>query len=51
VLASIEAAAAPVRLISAETIRGFLTAHNVETAQTPTGDAKAAVVRIICVRK
>jgi len=51
VLASIEAAADPVRLISAETIRGFLTAHNVETAQTQTGDAKAAVVRIICVRK
>jgi hypothetical protein len=51
VLASVEASAAPVRLISAETIRGFLTAHNVETAQTQTGDAKAAVVRIICVRK
>jgi hypothetical protein len=51
VLASIEAAAPPVRLIAAETIRGFLTAHNVETAQTQTGDAKAAVVRIICVRK
>jgi hypothetical protein len=51
VLASIEAAAPPVRLIAAETIRGFLTAHNVETAPAQTGDAKAAVVRIICVRK
>jgi hypothetical protein len=51
VLASVEASAPPVRLISAETIRGFLTAHNVETAPTQTGDAKAAVVRIICVRK
>jgi hypothetical protein len=51
VLASIEAAAPPVRLIATETIRGFLTAHNVETAPAQTGDAKAAVVRIICVRK
>jgi hypothetical protein len=51
VLASVEASAPPVRLISAGTIRGFLAAHHIETAQTPTGDAKAAVVRIICVRK
>ena len=51
VLASAEASAPPVRLISAETIRTFLTAHHIETAQTQTGDAKAAVVRIICVRK
>jgi len=51
VLASVEAAAPPVRLIGAETIRGFLAAHHVETAPTQTGDAKAAVVRIICVRK
>jgi hypothetical protein len=50
-LASIEAAAPPVRLIAAETIRGFLAAHNVETTQPQTGDAKASVVRIICVRK
>ena len=51
VLASIEASAPPVRLIAAETIRGFLAAHHVEAAPTQTGDAKASVVRIICVRK
>jgi hypothetical protein len=51
VLASVEAAAPPVRLIGTETIRGFLAAHHVETASAQTGDAKAAVVRIICVRK
>jgi Trypsin-like peptidase domain len=51
VLASVEASAPPVRLITAETIRGFLAAHNVETAPAQTGDSKAAVVRIICVRK
>jgi len=51
VLASVEASAPPVRLISAETIRGFLAAHDVQTAQTTTGDAKTSVVRIICVRK
>lgn len=51
VLASIEAATPPVRLISTETIRGFLAAHHVQTAQTQTTDAKASVVRIICVRK
>ncbi len=50
VLASIEAAVPPVRLIGAETIRKFLEAHHV--APPPhTADAKAAVVRIICVRK
>jgi len=51
VLASTEAAAPPVRLVTAETIRGFLAAHDVASAPTQTGDAKAAVVRIICVRK
>src|SRR5450755_79706 len=50
-LASVETSAPPVRLITAETIRGFLTAHQVQTAPTQTGDAKASVVRIICVRK
>jgi hypothetical protein len=50
VLASIEPAAPPVRLIGAATIRDFLDAHHV-TAPTHTADAKAAVVRIICVRK
>ena len=50
VLASTEPAAPPVRLISAQTIRGFLAAHNV-AALRDSGDAKASVVRIICVRK
>src|SRR5450631_1273428 len=45
-LASVETSAPPVRLITAETIRGFLTAHQVQTAPTQTGDAKASVVRI-----
>ena len=56
VLASAEPAAPPVRLVTAETIRGFLAAHNVATEPTQTGDAKssdakASVVRMICVRK
>ncbi|MGH6683232.1 MAG: trypsin-like peptidase domain-containing protein [Pseudolabrys sp.] len=51
VLASIEASAPPVRLVAAKTIGDFLAAHHVQTTQTQTGDAKAAVVRIICVRK
>jgi hypothetical protein len=50
VLASIEPAAPPVRLIAAATIRGFLDAHKV-AAPSESGDAKASVVRIICVRK
>jgi hypothetical protein len=51
VLASVEVSAPPVRLVSAETIRGFLSRHQVQEAPTQTGDAKASVVRIICVRK
>jgi hypothetical protein len=51
VLASIEPAAPPVRLVTADAIRGFLEAHNVAPAQTQTGDANASVVRMICVRK
>ena len=51
VLASVEASAPPVRLISAETIRGFLAAHHVAAAPAPSADAKASVVRVICVRK
>ncbi len=51
VLASVEAAAPPVRLIGAATIRDFLTRHHVEPAPASTADAKASVVRIICVRK
>ena len=50
VLASIEPAAPPVRLVNAMTIRAFLDAHAVPTP-TETTDAKAAVVRMICVRK
>ena len=51
VLASIEAAAPPVRLVSAATIRGFLDAQHVPAATAPAADAKTSVVRIICVRK
>lgn len=51
VLASVEVSAPPVRLVSAETIRGFLNRHQVQQAPTQTRDAKASVVRIICVRK
>lgn len=50
VLASTEPAAPPVRLITAETIRDFLAAHNI-APEPQGGDAKASVVRIICVRK
>jgi hypothetical protein len=51
VLASAELATPPVRLVTAETIRGFLAAHQIASADTQTGDAKASVVRMICVRK
>ena len=51
VLASIEAVAPPVRLITAETIRSFLSRHHVAPASTQSGDARASVVRVICVRK
>ncbi|MGH6725897.1 MAG: peptidoglycan-binding protein [Pseudolabrys sp.] len=50
-LASIGPAPPPVRLITAKTIRDFLAAHDVTPAPTPAADAKASVVRIICVRK
>ena len=51
VLASAEPAAPPVRLVTADTIRGFLAAHQIVSPDTQTGDAKASVVRMICVRK
>ncbi len=51
VLASIEPSAPPVRLIPAQTIRGFLAKQNVVANDVPGADAKAAVVRVICVRK
>jgi hypothetical protein len=51
VLASAEAAAPPVRLVTAQTIRGFLAAHNIAGADSPAADAKTSIVRMICVRK
>ena len=56
VLASAEPAAPPVRLVTSAAIRGFLAAHNIATEPAPAGDAKssdakASVVRMICVRK
>ena len=51
VLASTEAAAPPVRLVSAATIHDFLAAQHVAAAETPAIDAEASLVRIICVRK
>ncbi len=51
VLASIDAAAPPVHLIGAETIRDFLSRHHVQAAPAQTADARASVVQIICVRK
>jgi hypothetical protein len=51
VLASVEPSAPPVRLVSAGTIREFLSVHHVAAADTPSADAKASVVRMICVRK
>ena len=50
-LASAEPTAPPVRLVTAEKIRGLLAAHQITGADTQTGDAKASVVRMICVRK
>ncbi|MGE0563338.1 MAG: serine protease [Pseudolabrys sp.] len=44
----------PVRLISSETIRGFLAAHHIRTAADGSdagSNARTAVVRVICVRK
>jgi hypothetical protein len=49
-VASLEPAIPPGRLIAAETVRGFLAANSVAT--TPQSeDARAAVVRLICVRQ
>jgi hypothetical protein len=49
-LASADVALPPVRLVPAPAIRSFLAAHNI-AAPPAEGDARAAVVRIICVRK
>jgi len=51
VLASIQLAAPPVRLVRADAIRSFLDAHHVATPVTAAGNPRDAVVRIICVRK
>lgn len=51
VLASTEPTAPPVRLIGAAAIRDFVAAHGVDAAHTHGTDARASVVRIICVRK
>jgi hypothetical protein len=51
VLASAEATAAPVRLVSAATIRDFLSRHRVTPASAPGGDARDSIVRVVCVRK
>ena len=51
VLASIEPAAPPVRLVTAQTIRDFLSVNKVAASAAPASDAKASIVRMICVRK
>jgi hypothetical protein len=49
-LASADAALPPVRLVPASAIRDFLTTHHVVPPQA-SADSRAAVVRVICVRK
>lgn len=51
VMASAEVTVPPVRLVGAATIRDFMSVNNIAPVQAQTGDAKASVVRIICVRK
>jgi hypothetical protein len=51
VLASAGPALPPVRLIAAKTIRNFLAAYHVKPAAAQSADARASVVRVICVRK
>ena len=50
VVASNDPAIAPVRLVGAATIRDFLAAQGV-TSSAQMSDARASIVRIICVRK
>jgi hypothetical protein len=50
VLASIAPSVPPVRLVRAETIRDFLASQHVPLP-AKTADARAAIVRVICVRK
>jgi hypothetical protein len=51
VLASAAPAPPPVRLVSALTIRAFLEARDVAPVATLNADVRAAIVRVICVRK
>jgi peptidoglycan hydrolase-like protein with peptidoglycan-binding domain len=48
---TITAAAAQAALVSADVVRAFLKANGVSAANASPSDAKASVVRIICVRK
>jgi Trypsin-like peptidase domain len=51
VLASAAPVAPPVRLVPAQTIRAFLEARDVAPTPAHGADARASVVRVICVRK
>lgn len=51
VLASIQPAVPPVRLVRADQIRSFLDAHKVAQPAASVTDPREAVVRVICVRK
>lgn len=46
-----DGAAAQATLITADTVRSYLTGVGVKSAEGSTKDAKASVVRVICVRK
>jgi peptidoglycan hydrolase-like protein with peptidoglycan-binding domain len=48
---TLTAAAAQASLVSADTVREFLKANGVAAASGASADAKASVVRVICVRK
>ncbi|MEA2838270.1 MAG: hypothetical protein QOD89_2820, partial [Bradyrhizobium sp.] len=48
---TVNAAAAQASLVSADTVRAFLKANGVRAATGSPSDAKASMVRIICVRK
>ncbi len=51
VLASTKPAVPPLRLVRAGIIRDFLARHHVAVSNSSTADARAAAVRVICVRK
>ncbi len=51
VLASTRPALPPLRLVGADAIRKFLESNNVPLATTSGAEAKASIVRVICVRK